>query len=276
MMDNLDYLMGRVKPVQSGSSVLKSTSKYLNHAGLRDWVATHFLRKNGPDRGSESDTAAGLITAMAELTDSAHVEQLIEAERATNPAFRAWVDEAYIGPHSVAFFADCRPGTVGGIYHDCLVNHGFQVNLGRASLEPGSPYEFIRFRMGQIHDFEHIITGGGFNTLGELLPYFVRLANVHRHLSPELAGELTKFYVLGGYRFPVRAGLHYPQIYLTVLDIVQRGIRIGMDSAPIFMARFEDVLNLTPVEAREALGVRHAEDLDTVEASRIFDDRGDA
>lgn len=272
-MDNLDYLMGRVKQVEVGSSVLTSTSKYLNHAGLRDWVATHFLRRNGPDRGNEGDTADGLITAMAQLTDPAEVERLIEAERETNPAFRQWVDEAYIGPHSVDFFAGCAPGTVGGIYHDCLVNKGFQVNLGRGTLEPKSRYEFIRFRTGQIHDFEHIITGGGFNTLGELMPYFVRLSNVHRHLSPALAGELTKFYVLGGYRFPVRAGLHYPEIYLTVLDIIQRGIRIGLESTPIFMARFEDVLHLTPVEARDALGVRHAEDLDTEEASRIFDDR---
>ncbi|CAN5368281.1 hypothetical protein BH09PSE4_BH09PSE4_05170 [soil metagenome] len=272
-MDNLDYLMQRVKPVDAASSVLTSTSKYLNHAGLRDWVSTHFLRRNGPDRGTESDTADGLITALAQLSDTDEIERLIAAERDVNPAFRAWVDEAYIGPHSVEFFAGYAPGTIGWIYHDCLANKGFLVNLGRASFEPKTTYEFMRFRMGQIHDFEHIITGGGFNSLGELFPYFVRLANVHRHLSPELAGELTKYYVLGGYRFPVRAGLHYPQIYLTVLDIMQRGIRIGMDSAPIFMARFEDVLHLTPVEARVALGVQHAEDLDTEEASRIFDDR---
>lgn len=271
-MDNLDYLMQRVTPVQVGSSVLTSTSKYLNHAGLRDWIATHFLRRNGPDRGNESDTADGLIAAMAQLTDTAEVDRLIAAERDVNPDFRRWIDEAYIGPHSIEFFEGYGPDTIGGIYHDCLANKGFQVNLGRGTLEPKSAYEFMRFRMGQIHDFEHIITGGGFNTLGELMPYFVRLSNVHRHLSPVLAGELTKFYVLGGYRFPVRAGLHYPQIYLTVLDIIQRGIRIGMDSTPIFMARFEDVLHLTPVEAREALGVQHAEDLDTEEASRIFDD----
>jgi hypothetical protein len=37
------------------------------------------------------------------------------------------------------------------------------------------------------------------------------------------------------------------------------------------MARFEDVFHLTPVEAREVLGIRHAEDLDTAEVSGIFD-----
>jgi hypothetical protein len=38
------------------------------------------------------------------------------------------------------------------------------------------------------------------------------------------------------------------------------------------MARFEDVLDLTPAKARQALGIREAEDIDTSEASRVFDD----
>lgn len=274
-MDNLDYLMGRVRPTGTSSSTLVSSSQYLNHPAMREWIGKHYLRKNGPDRGSEADVADGLIPALLELTEPGHVETLILAEREKNPAFRAWIDEAYIAPHSAAFFAGYPPGSFGAIYHDCLTRQKFQVNLGRADFTPTSHYEFMRFRIGQVHDFEHIITGGGFNTLGELLPYFTRLTNTHRHLSPELAAEVTKVYVMGGYRHPVRAGLHYPQVYLTVLDLMQRGIRIGMESGPIFMARFEDVLHLTPAEAREALGVRHAEHIDTEEASRIYDDRGE-
>ena len=45
-----------------------------------------------------------------------------------------------------------------------------------------------------------------------------------------------------------------------------------MNSEPVFMAKFEDVLDLTPVQAREALGIREAEDIDTAEVSRVFDD----
>jgi ubiquinone biosynthesis protein COQ4 len=52
---------------------------------------------------------------------------------------------------------------------------------------------------------------------------------------------------------------------------MQRATRIGLNSECILMARFEDVFHLTPVEAREVLGIRHAEDLDTAEVSRIFD-----
>ncbi|TZG29383.1 Coq4 family protein [Sphingomonas montanisoli] len=273
-MDNLDYLMTRVKTPETRSSVLISSSPFLNHAGLRDWVATHYLRKNGPDRGNEGDTADGLIPALNSMTDVPKIERLIDEEREKNPAFRDWVDEAYIAPHSADFFKGYPEGSFGHRYWS-VIDGGYQPNLAREMIVPKSRYEFIRFRFGQIHDFEHLIAGGGFNTLGELMPYFVRLSNVHRHLSSELAGELTRFYVLGGYRFPVRAGLHYPQIYMTVLELQMRGIRIGLESDPIFMAKFEDVLHLPLPEARAALGVRHAEDLDTEEASRIFDDRGE-
>jgi ubiquinone biosynthesis protein COQ4 len=271
-MDNLAYLLQGVTGGDGGAtSVLTSTSPFLNHLGLRDWVSTHYLRSNGPDRTPASDTAAGLIPALHELTDAPKVEGLIAAERQTNPRFREWLAQAYTPHHTLEFFEGYPEGSFGHIYHHFLVSQGLQPNLAREQIKPRTDYEFVRFRFGQIHDFEHVISGGAFNTLGELLPYFSRLANVHRHLSPELAGQLTRLYVLGGYRFPVRAGLHYPQVQLTVLDLVARGIRIGMDSDPIFMARFEDVLHLTPVEAREALGVRGAEDMDTAAASAIFD-----
>jgi len=273
-MDNLAYLLEGVRPGASGS-VLTSSSPLLNHAGLRDWVATHYLRRNGPDRTPASDTAAGLIPALHELTDVATVERLITAERELNPRFRAWLDEAYCPHHTLEFFEGYPDGSFGQIYHRHMVTQGLQPNLAREHIKPRSDYEFIRFRFGQIHDFEHIVTGGGFNTLGEILPYFTRLSNVHRHLTPELAVELTRLYVLGGFRLPVRAALHYPQATLVALDLMQRAVRIGLDSEPIFMARFEAVLGLTPVEAREALGVRGADDIDTAAASVVFDDAGE-
>jgi hypothetical protein len=98
------------------------------------------------------------------------------------------------------------------------------------------------------------------------------MSSVHRHLSPEISGALTDVHVPGGFRVPVRAGLNYPSSFLTVLDLMQRAIRIGMASEPIFMALLEDVLHLTPVEARVALEIRHAEDMDTTAQSAVFDD----
>jgi hypothetical protein len=36
------------------------------------------------------------------------------------------------------------------------------------------------------------------------------------------------------------------------------------------MAKFDDVLHLTPEEARKAIGIRGAEDVDSAAATRIF------
>ena len=46
---DIPYLMRGVMPVDTHSSVLVSSSKYLNNPRLRDWLATIALRKNGPD-----------------------------------------------------------------------------------------------------------------------------------------------------------------------------------------------------------------------------------
>lgn len=271
-MDNLAYLMTSVKPVATQSSVLVSSSPWLNHPPLRDWIATQYLRRNGPDRLTSSDTADGLIALLGELRDRDRVMALIAREKATNPRFKAWVEEGYIAQLTREDFAAYAPGTVGGIYYRYQVEHNIQLNLARDMIVPEDDFDFMRFRFGQIHDYEHIVAGGGFNTLGEVFPYFVRLSSTFTHLSPDLALAFGDLYILGGFRLPLRSGLNYPECFLSVLENMARAIRIGMNSEPVFMAKFEDVLDLTPAQAREALGIREAEDVDTSAVSRVFDD----
>jgi ubiquinone biosynthesis protein Coq4 len=271
-MDNLAYLMTSIKPVATQSSVLVSSSPWLNHPMLRDWIATQYLRRNGPDRLSASDTADGLIPLLAELRDPARVAALIAREKEINPRFRAWVEERFISQLTREDFAHYAPGTVGGIYCRYQVENNIQLNLAREMIEPKDDFDFMRFRFGQIHDYEHIVAGGGFDTLGEVFPYFVRLSSTFTHLSPDLALAFGDVYILGGFRLPLRSALNYPECFLSVLENMARAIRIGMHSEPVFMARFEDVLDLTPAQARESLGIRQAEDVDTTAMSRVFDD----
>ena len=47
MNDDIPYLLRGINPVATDSSVLVSSSKYLNNPELRDWVATHMLRRSG-------------------------------------------------------------------------------------------------------------------------------------------------------------------------------------------------------------------------------------
>jgi ubiquinone biosynthesis protein COQ4 len=68
-----------------------------------------------------------------------------------------------------------------------------------------------------------------------------------------------------------RSALHYPETWLTVLDLMQRGFEIGLKSECLLMADYESVFHMPLPEARAALGVREAEDIDTEAVSRIFD-----
>lgn len=43
------YLAQGMREVGTEGSVLVSSSKYLDNARMRDWIATHFLRRNGAD-----------------------------------------------------------------------------------------------------------------------------------------------------------------------------------------------------------------------------------
>lgn len=270
-LNDFSYFLNGVEPLATESSFLVSSSKYLNDPAIRDWIATHFLRKNGPDAPTSSDTSNGLIPALNRTRDYDLLDRLIAEEKEKNPKFRDWLAAKPICRLTVDDFGKYAPDSFGGLYHRHLVDGGYALNLGWTFPDMSNDRDYILFRSGQVHDFDHLITGGGFNTLGELLPIFLRLTNLHAHMSDDLAHELFPIYVFGGIRMAFRSALHYPQTWLTVLDLMQRGFDIGLKSECLLMADYESVFHLPLPQARAALGVQGAEDVDTEAMSRIFD-----
>lgn len=270
MKRDYSYFQKGVSEVPTTSSQLVSSSRFLNHAGLRDWLMLHLLRRNGPDLPIPADPTRGLAQALGDLRTSERMQTLIDYEKERNEPFRAWLEERYLSPLTEDDFAKFPKGSFGAAYHHYIVEHGIALNFGWANVEPESDWQFIQMRNGQIHDFEHLMTGGQFNSLGELLPYMVRLSNPFTHLTPEVATELSLIYIFGGSRLIFRSFLHYPDTWPTALAMMDRGIRIGTASDPIMMMRYEDALHLSIAEAREMLGYREAEDFDSEAASRVF------
>ena len=141
--------------------------------------------------------------------------------------------------------------------------------------EPKTQLQFFNLRSGQTHDFEHILTGGGFNFMGELVPYWYRLTNTFKFIrDPELAAELCMISIFGSLRYTVRTMLHYPQVWPVCVNAIQRGMRVGQESDALFMAKLEDYFHLPLAEARAALGVRGAVDVDTDAAGAFWAERG--
>jgi len=264
-MPDYSYLMKGIEKVETESSVLVSSSRYLNDARVRDWVATHLLRKNGSDIPTPSDSIQ-LVMMLREIQDIDHINALIKVERAKNPELDAWFTEGFVSTFEADDLKNCAPDTVGGIFYAELMSKGMSVNIV-PPYEPDSDYEYFQLRAGQVHDFEHIIGGGGFDFIGELVPYYMRLTNLFVHMSPELASELSVFSILASTRVLTRAVLHYPQTWLLTHDASLRGSEVGRNSAPIYLMKYEDVFNMTVPEARKALGIHSVDTVDTGPAS---------
>src|SRR5436190_24069801 len=116
---DVPYLLRGVMPVETDSSVLVASSKYLADPRLRDWVATILLRKNGADFPPHAEMHP-LIGILDALRDHARIEQMFSAERKVNPALERWFEDAVIPPHKIEDFRDCPPGSVGRICHEQL------------------------------------------------------------------------------------------------------------------------------------------------------------
>ncbi|MEO0030293.1 MAG: hypothetical protein RIS94_51 [Pseudomonadota bacterium] len=271
-MDDVPYLARGVLPVETPSSVLVSSSKYLNNAALRDWLAMILLRRNGADKPPQSEMWE-FLPILESLRDHARIEQMFEDERRVNPALDAWFSEGFVSTFTIDDFAGYAPGTLGGMFHAQMTGGGYEIQIVPFA-EPKTQLEFFNLRSGQTHDFEHILCGGGFNFMGELVPYWYRLTNVFKFIrNPELAGELSVLSIFGSLRYTVRTMLHYPQVWPTAVGCIQRGIRVGQESDALFLAKLEDYFHLPLEEARVALGVRGAVDVDTEREGAFWAER---
>ena len=269
-MEDTPYLLRGVGQIATDSPVLVSSSPYLNNPSMRDWVATHYLRRSSKVQPTPSDMlSAGRI--ILDCQDLGAIEDMIAQERERYPALDQWFRDGFVSTFTKQDLAQYEPDTVGGIFHRYLTDFGFEIDI-IPRFEPKTQYLYYMLRSGQIHDFEHIICGGGFDTIGELVPYYMRLANVPRFLSPRLAEQLNAAMTFGSVRIFMRTALHYHEAFPTALEAIQRGLAVGQQSGPMFMAKYEDVFHLTVPEARRALGVVGAVDVDTGAASRVWEE----
>jgi len=190
-MAEMPYLARGVMPVETPSSVLVSSSKYLNNPRLRDWLSMILLRRNGPDLPPPAEMYE-FLPILEELRDHDAIEAMFTEERRINPELDAWFDEGFCSTYAIEDFAQYAPGTLGGIFYRWITEGNYEIQIVPWR-EPASQLEFYNLRSGQTHDFEHILCGGGFNFMGELVPYWYRLTNVFKFIrNPELAAELLK------------------------------------------------------------------------------------
>lgn len=261
-MVDIPYLARGLMPVETDSSILISSSKYLNNPRLREWLAMILLRRNGPDVPPPAEMYE-FLPILDSLRDFDAIEEMFTQERKVNPELDAWFSEGFISTYTIEDFKQYEPGSLGGIFYQQMTGGDYEIQITPWK-EPETQLQYYNLRSGQTHDFEHILCGGGFNFMGELVPYWYRLTNVPKHMrNPHLAAEVNMIQIFGSLRYTVRTMLHYPEVWPTAVNAIQRGMKVGQQSDALFMKKLETVFHLPLAEAREALGVRGVEDVDT-------------
>jgi ubiquinone biosynthesis protein COQ4 len=262
-----EYLGRSIRKVECTSSLPLSTSKWLNNSKIREVLPIWLLRRNGADFPVEADHTLGMEAAFADVLPEAEVSALFMDEMSSNPDLAAWVEARYVSIYRNEDFLAYPAGTVGGIIGHQIREHGFDLALGMGDVawRELSPLQYFRRRSRQAHDLEHILTGGEFTSIGEIVVTMARVANLAEHLSPKLASALNAYQAFSGLRMFTRAMLHYPEAFVTALKCLEQGINVGRNSPPFWVFKWEEVFEMKPAEARRHFGVP---EVDFIESAR--------
>jgi ubiquinone biosynthesis protein Coq4 len=237
-----------------------STSPWLDDPRIREWVTFHSLRRNDPGV-SLIEGLPEMVQAVDEVRDRERIEALIQEERRRNPVVDRWFGERFISDYTLADLGQNPEGSLGRLLHDHMIALDLSLELlpqrqADPAWAPASDLDYYTLRSGQTHDFDHLLGECGFDCIGEVFPAGLRAGNLFAHLSPELAGALHTTTMFVTFPWLMRTMLHYPQIWNTVWDNFAHGHEVGRASPPLFTVKWEEVLHLSPAEARAALGVR--------------------
>ncbi|MFK4793653.1 Coq4 family protein [Sphingobium sp. ZW T5_29] len=253
------YFNGGIKTVTTDSSVLVSSSRYLNHGPLRALIAQEMLRRNGPDMPNTAYIPE-VAAILHELEDMPRIIELFEMEKARLPQFARWLADRHLADFTIAELADCKAGTLGAAIRDFMVNSGYQLDLFFQEVQVVNDFTFYLRQTALTHDIEHMVTGFGPNHGGEVA---LLTANMHakaRYFHPELSAFFSRIATYLKAKTIMKDGLHYPEAMVLNLEAEYRGAEQGRNwKYPLMLVdwrayvdwQISDIrkeLNITPVE----------------------------
>ncbi len=249
-----EYFNGSIVQHATESSVLISSSKYLNNAPLRALIAQEMLRRNGPDMPNTAFIPE-VAQILHNLEDMPAIFRLFEEEKARLPEFRDWLDRRVLSDFKVEDVKHCKPGTLGHVIHDFLANSGYQMDYFFQGMKVDSDYTFYLKERTFTHDIEHMVTGLCPSQVGEIALIAVNTMANANYFSTEFAHELNLYGVVLMSTSLSRSGLHYPRTLPALLEGLSRGYALGAkQKKPLFMIRWEDHLDRQLSDIRAEFG----------------------
>ena len=250
-----EYFNGAIKTISSESSVLVSSSKYLNHGELRGLIAQEMLRRNGADLPNTAYIPE-VAQILMMLEDFPRIMQLFEEEKARLPQFKEWCDRKSLADFKKEDVADSKPGTLGAVLYDFMVNSGYELDIFYREIQVVNDLTYYLRQTAVTHDIEHMISGFGPNHGGEVALINANMHAKARYFNPEMASFLNRVQTYLKAKTIMKDGLHYPESYALNLEAEFIGAEQGRNwKYPLMLAPWRDWIEWQVSDIREELGI---------------------
>lgn len=249
------YYNGAGSQHRTDSSVLISSSPYLNHPQLRALIAQEMLRRNGPELPNTA-YIPDVVKILMELEDWPRIFQLFEEEKARLPAFKAWLDGRKVSLFTTEELSGAAPGTLRAVIYDFVVNSGYNMDHFFQGMEIKTDFDFYMKERTHTHDIEHMITGFETNHAGEIALLAANMRGIYQYFVPELASFFNRVSAYLRAKTMMKSGLFYPEAVKIELDAEDIGAAQGRTwKHPLFLIPYRDYLDWQVADIREEFGI---------------------
>lgn len=249
------YFNGAMKKVETTSSVLVSSSPYLNHPELRHLIGQEMLRRNGADLPNTAFIPE-VAQILHDLEDMPTIIGLFEAEKARLPLFKTWLEARSLSDFTMDETKDCAPGTLGAALYDFMKNSGYQLDLFFQEVKVVNDFTFYLRQTALNHDIEHIVTGFGPNHGGEVALLNANMVSKARYFRPELANFFSRIAIYLKAKTIMKDGLFYPEAMALNLEAEFQGALQARNWAyPLMLVNWRAYVNHQISDIRAELGI---------------------
>ncbi|MDD3798978.1 MAG: Coq4 family protein [Novosphingobium sp.] len=249
------YFNGGMRKIETNSSTLVSSSKYLNHPELRALIAQEMLRRNGADLPNTAYIPE-VVQILQNLEDFPAIMRLFEEEKARLPEFREWLENRNLSNFKLTDVEDCAPGTLGARLHRWMVESGYELDLFYPEIEVVKDFTFYLRQSSLTHDIEHMISGFGPNHGGEIALVNANLHSRVRYFRPELACYFNRVQTYLKAKTIMKDGLHYPEASVLNLEAEYLGAEQGRNwKIPLMIVDWRKYVDWKIEDIREELGI---------------------
>ncbi|MEM8695992.1 MAG: Coq4 family protein [Pseudomonadota bacterium] len=249
------YFNGEIRKIETDSSVLVSSSKYLNHPELRALIAQEMLRRNGADMPNTAYIPE-VAQILHMLEDFGENHRLFEAEKERLPLFKEWLDKKSLADFTKEEVKNCAPGTLGEALYKFMTESGYELDVFFREIQVTNDFTYYLRQTALTHDIEHMVTGFGPNHGGEVA---LLTANMHArnlYFCPELAAFFGRIAFYLKAKTIMKDGLHYPKAMAVNLEAEYHGAVQGRNwKYPIMLVDWRAHVDTQISDLREELNI---------------------